>query len=80
LKISSKLGIDVFRDDELAPEVSGILRKTPGFTDPEIFLNTLDVRDRRRFTCAHALGRYSYRIETGRDGAWEFVEGRLRSA
>lgn len=75
-QIGSELGIGVFWDDELAPEISGILRKAPGFKDPEIFLNALDARERRRFTCAHALGRYSYCIETGRDGPWEFVEGR----
>lgn len=75
-QIGGELGIGVFRDDELAPEISGILRKASGFKDPEIFLNALDARDRRRFTCAHALGRYSYCVETGRDGTWEFVEGR----
>jgi hypothetical protein len=75
-RIGSELGIGVFRDDELAPRISGILRKAPGFEDPEIFLNALDTRDRRRFTCAHALGRYSYCIETGRDDAWEFEDGR----
>jgi hypothetical protein len=74
--IARKLGIEVFSDDELPPEVSGVLRKATGFEDPEIFLNAADVRERRRFTCAHALGHYSRNVEMRRSEAWEFVEGR----
>jgi hypothetical protein len=74
--ISRKLGIEVWTDDELPPEVSGILRKEADFKDPEIFLNEIDARERRRFTCAHALGHYSRNVEIGRGGVWEFVEGR----
>jgi hypothetical protein len=74
--IARKLGIEVLRDDELPPEVSGILRKAVGFEDPEIRLNAIDARVRRRFTCAHALGHYSRNIEMRRHEAWEFIEGR----
>jgi hypothetical protein len=74
--ISRRLGIEVFSDDELPHDVSGILRKEANFKNPEIFLNELDARDWRRFTCAHALGHYSRNVEIGRGGVWEFVEGR----
>ena len=74
--IARELGIEVLRDDDLPPEVSGALRKSPGFVDPTIYLNADDTRVRRRFTCAHALGHYSRNIELGRGDAWEFVEGR----
>jgi hypothetical protein len=74
--LSRKLGVGVFTDDELPPEVAGVLRKAAGYEDPKIVLNPLDVRQRRRFTCARALGRFSRNIELGRDDAWEFVEGR----
>jgi Zn-dependent peptidase ImmA (M78 family) len=53
-----------------------ILRKKPGFWDPEILLNPTVTIDRRRFICAHAIGHYGRNIELRRDGAWEFVDGR----
>lgn len=74
--ISRRLGIEVWADDQLAPEVSGILRKKDGYSEPEIFLNDMDTRERRRFTCAHALGHYSRNVEIGRSGVWEIVDGR----
>ena len=73
--IARKLGIEVLSDDELPPEVAGVLRKAAGFKDPEIHLNATDQRARRRFTCAHALGHYSRNIELRRREAWEIVEG-----
>jgi Zn-dependent peptidase ImmA (M78 family) len=74
--ISYRLGIKVFDDDELPPEVSGTLRKDAPFKNPEIFLNEADPLDQQRFTCAHALGHYSRSLEVGKTGVWEFVEGR----
>ena len=74
--ISRRLGIEVWSDDELPPEVSGILRKDADYKNPEIFLNEIDAHDRRRFTCAHALGHYSRNAEVGRGGVWKYVEGR----
>ena len=74
--ISRKLGIEVWADDNLAPEVAGILRKEADFKNPAIFLNDIDPHERRRFTCAHALGHYSRNVEIGRGGVWEIVEGR----
>lgn len=76
IELAEKSGIRVLLDDELAPEVAGALRKEPGYRDPTIFLNAADTRERRRFTCAHALGHYSRNAEMRRDGRWEFVEGR----
>ena len=73
--ISERMGIKVWRDDGMSPDVSGILRKEADFKDPEIFLNELDPRGRRRFTCAHALGHYVWNVEIGREGVWEIVEG-----
>jgi Zn-dependent peptidase ImmA (M78 family) len=74
--LARKIGIVVLDDDELDAEVSVILRKKPGFWDPEILLNPIVTVDRRRFVCAHAIGHYSRNIEMRRDGAWEFVDGR----
>src|ERR1700748_2417645 len=75
-EISNRLEIKVWDDDELPPDVSGILRKDADFTNPEIFLNDADPRGQRRFTCAHALGHHVWNAEIGRGGAWEIVEGR----
>jgi hypothetical protein len=74
--ISRRLGIEVYSDDELPPEVAGLIRKETELKNPEIFLNEADTRDRRRFTCARALGHYSRTEEVGRGGVWEVVEGR----
>jgi IrrE N-terminal-like domain len=74
--ISKKLGIAVYRNDELAPDITGILRKAEGFQDPEIILNASDSNERRRFICAHALGHYNRNIELKRAEAWEIVDGR----
>lgn len=74
--ISERLGIKVWADDELSADVAGILRKATDYENPEIFLNDIDPRERRRLTCAHALGHYTRNVEIGRDGAWEIIEGR----
>jgi hypothetical protein len=67
------LPVDPF---ELAVGVAGVLRKAPGFRDPEILLNQSDARDRSRFTCARAIGHYSRNVEMRREGAWEVVDER----
>ncbi len=59
-----------------AAEVSGVLRKKPGFRDPKSSSIRPSRSIDRRFTCAHALGHYSRNIELRRRGAWEFVDGR----
>jgi Zn-dependent peptidase ImmA (M78 family) len=76
VEISKRLGIKVWADDDLAPDVSGVLRKEADHKNPEIFLNESDPRGQRRFTCAHALGHYVWNVEIGRGGVWEIVEGR----
>src|ERR1700754_3749348 len=74
--ISKRLGIKVWADDELSADVAGILRKPTDYGSAEIFLNDIDPRERRRFTCAHALGHYTRNLEIGREGVWEIVERR----
>jgi Zn-dependent peptidase ImmA (M78 family) len=74
--IARKLGIHVFTDRSLPPEVSGMLRKRAGYDDPEILLNASDSRNRQRFTCAHEIGHYYQRVKDGVDGAWEYVDKR----
>jgi hypothetical protein len=74
--ISLRLEVEVFDDDELPPDVSGVIRKDAEFDNPKIFLNEADCFGRQRFTCAHALGHFSRGVEIGRPGSWEFVEGR----
>jgi Zn-dependent peptidase ImmA (M78 family) len=76
IELAEKIGIVVLDDDELAVEVAGVLRKAPGFRDPEILLNPIDTRDRRRFTCGRAIGHYSRNVELRREGAWEVVDER----
>jgi Zn-dependent peptidase ImmA (M78 family) len=74
--IAFKLGLQVFTDRTLPPDVSGMLRKRLGYEDPEILLNASDSRNRQRFTCAHELGHYTQRVKTGNDDAWEYVDRR----
>jgi Zn-dependent peptidase ImmA (M78 family) len=76
IELAEKVGIVVLVDDELDAEVSVVLKKEPGFRDPVILLNPIDTRERRRFTCAHAIGHYSRNVEIGRVGPWEVVDGR----
>jgi len=71
--IASKLGIDVYQAD-LQPDVSGaIQRQRTG--RPVIYVSKHDAHVRQRFTCAHELGHYKQRIDTG-DAEFEFVDFR----
>jgi Zn-dependent peptidase ImmA (M78 family) len=72
--IARKLGIKVLKGS-LRGDVSGLLRKRPGY-DPEIILNEADSRNRQRFTCAHELGHYYQRSQNGADQNWEYVDKR----
>lgn len=76
IELCEKVGIVPLMDDELEADVSIVLRKGPGFRDPEILLNPIDTRERRRFACAHAIGHYSRNIELRRNDGWEVVGGR----
>ena len=74
--IARELGIRVFTDHGLPHDVSGMLRKQAGYSDPELLLNALDTRNRQRFTCAHELGHYTQRVKSGEDDAWKYVDRR----
>jgi len=74
--IARELGVKVFVDRSLPADVSGMLRKQAGYSDPEILLNASDSRNRQRFTCAHELGHYTQRVKSGKDGVWEYVDKR----
>jgi hypothetical protein len=71
--IARDLELEVLDDEELAPDVTSVLRKEPGSVAPRILLNPIDGIDRRRFPCALALGHYSRCVELGFDEPWEFV-------
>jgi Zn-dependent peptidase ImmA (M78 family) len=74
--IARELGIKVFADRSLPADVSGMLKKQAGYSDPEILLNAGDSRNRQRFTCAHELGHYTQRVKSGKDGIWDYVDRR----
>ncbi len=73
VRMATALGIDVYIA-RMERGVSGTLRKTPG-SDPEIYLNQDDSRNRQRFTCAHELGHYVRRTSEG-DLDYDFVDNR----
>jgi Zn-dependent peptidase ImmA (M78 family) len=75
-QIARSLGIRVYVDQGLEPDVAGMLVKQPGYDDPEIVLNANDSRNRQRFTCAHELGHYNKRSKSGDFGEWHFVDRR----
>lgn len=74
--IAKTLGIGVYLDNTLASNVAGMLVKRAGYDDPEILLNPDDSRNRQRFTCAHELGHYNKRAQTGDDQEWRYVDER----
>ncbi|NLE80480.1 MAG: ImmA/IrrE family metallo-endopeptidase [Rhodococcus sp.] len=61
--IASKLNVDVLHA-QIAGDVSGILRKRP-LEKPQIYIDSDDSRNRQRFTCAHELGHYVQREQSG---------------
>jgi len=75
--IAKYLGLDVLLAD-LPGNVSGALIKLANH-DPAIFLNRMDASNRQRFTCAHELGHYVYRLNN--DGlAYEYIDFRAELA
>jgi Zn-dependent peptidase ImmA (M78 family) len=70
--LANRLDIKVI-ETPLPNNVSGGLIKQDGNT-PMIVLNEKDSRQRKRFTCAHELGHYVYRVETGLDGDYEYTD------
>jgi hypothetical protein len=75
-QIAMDLGIIVLTGGDFPRDMSGGLRKAPGYRDPEILISPHDSRSRQRFTCAHELGHYSDRVKSGDDGQWDYVDGR----
>jgi Zn-dependent peptidase ImmA (M78 family) len=77
--IAEQLNINVM-DTELPDNVSGALFKEPG-KDPMITLHYSDSDARKRFTCAHELGRYIARLEDcSSQDSFEFVDYRHRDS
>jgi Zn-dependent peptidase ImmA (M78 family) len=71
--IASDLGVDVYVAD-LKPDVSGAIRRRRTGR-PVIYIKRGDAHVRQRFTCAHELGHYKQRIDSG-DAEFEFVDFR----
>lgn len=61
--IGTELGIRII-DADLPEDVAGAFLKKVG-GDPIIMLHEFDPLNRKRFTCAHELGHYVYRLERG---------------
>lgn len=72
--IAHQLGVDVI-EATLPSDVSGAIIKDAG-KDPVIALCSSDSDNRKRFTCAHEIGHYIYRMEKGEDH-YQFID--LRS-
>jgi len=71
IEIAKKMGLKVF-EAQLPGNVSGLLKKEPGF-DAEIYLDVDDAVNRRRFTCAHELGHF---VKRDGQGEMAYVERR----
>jgi Zn-dependent peptidase ImmA (M78 family) len=65
IRIAELLGIDVYTA-VMDENFSGALEKLPNH-DPAIYLNRSDHPNRQRFTCAHELGHYYARTQSGDD-------------
>jgi len=73
VQIARELGIDVI-ETILPDNVSGALIKDEG-KDPVILLCNSDSKNRKRFSCAHEIGHYVYRLAT--NGAhYEYIDFR----
>ncbi|WP_432744824.1 ImmA/IrrE family metallo-endopeptidase [Methylobacter sp. G7] len=73
VQIAWELGIDVV-ETMLPDNVSGALIKDEG-RDPVILLCNSDSKNRKRFSCAHEIGHYVYRLAT--NGAhYEYIDFR----
>jgi Zn-dependent peptidase ImmA (M78 family) len=72
VRIARVLGMRVITA-QLDPAVAGALVKERG-QDPSIVLNAKDSSNRQRFTCAHEIGHYVRREESGSD--YEYVDYR----
>lgn len=74
--IATSLDLRVF-ETRLDPSISGALVKIGDEDDPVILLNDNEGKLRQRFTCAHELGHYVRRINSGEDGpSYQWVDHR----
>jgi len=69
--VAGKLGIDVI-ETILPHDVSGALIKDKD-KDPIIVLCKTDSTNRKRFTCAHEIGHYAYRVTNDGDH-YEYID------
>ena len=70
--VANEMGLKVV-EAVLPNDVSGGLIRRRG-EDPRIVLNERDSRERKRFTCAHELGHFVYRAETGSADDYEYTD------
>lgn len=75
VQIAWELGLEVV-ETGLPDNVSGALIKDEG-KDPVIFLCHSDSKNRKRFSCAHEIGHYAYRLANNGDH-YEYID--LRNA
>jgi Zn-dependent peptidase ImmA (M78 family) len=73
VQIAWDLGLNVVETD-LPENISGALIKDLD-KDPVIFLSKADSNNRKRFTCAHEIGHYAYRLANN-GSHYEFVDFR----
>jgi Zn-dependent peptidase ImmA (M78 family) len=75
VRIAKALGVETF-ESQLDPNVSAVLSKRAD-RDPIIILNRNDSPSRQRFSCAHELGHFVRRSNSGRVGTdFEYIEYR----
>lgn len=70
--IAKQMDLKVIEAELPAPVSGGLLRKDGD--DPVVVLNESEPKTRKRFTCAHELGHYVYRLETGCDREFEYTD------
>lgn len=73
VQIAWELGIEVV-ETTLPDNVSGALIKDQG-KDPVILLCNSDSKNRKRFSCAHEIGHYAYRLANNGDH-YEYIDFR----
>ena len=75
VRIAKALGVETF-ESQLDPNVSAVLSKKAD-RDPIIILNQNDSSNRQRFSCAHELGHFVRRSNSGHAVTdFEFIEYR----
>jgi Zn-dependent peptidase ImmA (M78 family) len=65
VQIAADMGIEVERATFKDPDTSGAIRVRSG--QATIYISSTDAPTRQRFTCAHELGHYVDRLDSGED-------------